>query len=154
MIGERRDWWHRWRHWRHRNGSRYTGSQDEGRFHINCLKAVLWRTEDSLRKVFLQMGQKYQDCMIQWTIWELSCPKIRVSWFFSKKGSSRFHVKVNYLRRWIDWRELLTRRKVNFILLEIHWLIEEKAYEPICEANKKNIKRNQQPNTKHFRKGW
>ena len=49
-----------------------------------CLKAVLWRIEDSLRKVFLQMGQKYQDCMIQWTIWELSCPKIRVSWFFSK----------------------------------------------------------------------
>ena len=84
LIGEGRHWWHRWRHWRHRNGSRYTESQDNGRVNFLLSKSFALKNRRQFEKVFLQMGQKYQDYMIQWKIWELSYSKIRVSWFFRK----------------------------------------------------------------------
>ena len=95
LIGEGRYWWHRWRHWRHRNGSRYTESQDNGRFNFLLSKSFALKNRRQFEKVFLQMGRKYQDCMIQWKIWELSCPKIRVSWFFSANKAVRV-----FMSRW------------------------------------------------------
>ena len=58
LIGEGRHWWHRWRHRRHRNGSRYAGSQDKIRFHILLSKSCALKNRRQFEKSIPPDGSK------------------------------------------------------------------------------------------------